>query len=160
MRCRNSCTKLRLQTSHLRAHIPRLGGAQKSAVKQRGREKKGPPDIAPKSFSPKAAKIALCSFHRSHREICTQNWPLSETKFLDDFWGPFPLPAPLFYCWKKLVPKRSALFLAFNLSWANGLHLKLQQFSRGSRGSRDSQDSRKPLDSGQPKKNPTIFWRF
>ena len=29
------------------------------------------------------------SFHRSHREISTRNRPLSETKFLDDFWGPF-----------------------------------------------------------------------
>ena len=55
-----------------------------SAVKQRGREKKGPPDIAPKSFSPKGPKWC-CSFHRSHREICTRNRQLSETKSLDDF---------------------------------------------------------------------------
>ena len=36
--------------------------------------------------------------HRSQREICTRNRPLSETKILDDFWVPLPLPAPLFYC--------------------------------------------------------------
>ena len=41
----------------------------------------------------------LCRFHRSQRELCTRNRPVSETKFLDDFWGPFSLPAPLFYCW-------------------------------------------------------------
>ena len=40
--------------------------------------------------------MVLCPFHRSHREICTWNRPVSETKFLDDF---FCLPAPLFYCW-------------------------------------------------------------
>ena len=27
-------------------------------------------------------------------EICTRNRPLSETKFLGDFWGPLSLPAP------------------------------------------------------------------
>ena len=30
---------------------------------------------------------------RSHREICR---PVSETKFLDDFWGPLSLPTPFF----------------------------------------------------------------
>ena len=153
-----------------------------SAVKQRGREKKGPPNIVPKSFSKKGPKwcsaectavaaiqlrmrmriltrpanslanfshqitnkklqikrcegirqrmpkissslrkfladgslrqnslananaMAWCTrdgplfFPRSHREICTRNRPLSETKFLDDFWGPLPRPAPLFCC--------------------------------------------------------------
>ena len=39
--------------------------------------------------------MVLCPFHRSHREICTRNRPVSETKFLDDFWGPLSLPAPL-----------------------------------------------------------------
>ena len=67
---------------------------QKSAVKQKGREKKGPPDIAPKSFSLKRPKMVLCSFHGSHREICIRNRRLSETKFLDDLWGPF-LSRPL-----------------------------------------------------------------
>ena len=38
--------------------------------------------------------MVLCCFYRSHREICTRNWPLSETIFLDDFWGPF-LSRPL-----------------------------------------------------------------
>ena len=136
------------------------------AVKQRGREKKGPPDIAPNPSPEKGQNgsgvapanqtqksqfmnfsqgrsgtkvqcescfvflrkntrihkngrnswtfrfgpffglvcqgdswMVLCSFHRSDREICTRNRPLSETKFLDDFWGPLPLPAPLVYCW-------------------------------------------------------------
>ena len=27
-----------------------------------------------------------------------RNRPVSETKFLDDFWGPLSLPAPSFYC--------------------------------------------------------------
>ena len=48
--------------------------------------------------------MVLCSFHRSHREICTRNRPpVSETKFLDDSWGPLPLPAPLFYCQLTVV---------------------------------------------------------
>ena len=65
------------------------------AVNQRGRERtKGAPDIAPKSLLLKRAKMVLCPFHRIHREICSQNRPLSEMKFLDDFWGPLSLPAP------------------------------------------------------------------
>ena len=48
----------------------------------------------PKILLPKRVKMVLCSFHRSHREVCTRNRPLSETKFLDDFWGPF-LSQPL-----------------------------------------------------------------
>ena len=68
-----------------------------SAVKQRGRENKGLPDIAPKSFSLRV----LCPFPRSHREIYTRNRPISEMKFLDDFWGPLSLPAPLFHCWNE-----------------------------------------------------------
>ena len=44
--------------------------------------------------------MVLCPFHRSHREICTRNRPVSETTFLDDFSGPLSLPAPLFYCWR------------------------------------------------------------
>ena len=47
----------------------------------------------------KRAKMVLCPFHTSHREICTRNRPVSEAKFLDDFWRPLSLPAPLFYCW-------------------------------------------------------------
>ena len=38
--------------------------------------------------------MVLCSFHRSHREICTRNRPLSETKFLDDFCTPPSSPGP------------------------------------------------------------------
>ena len=67
-----------------------------SAVKQRGREKKGPAGYCPKILLPNRAKMVLCSFHRRDREICTRNRPLSEAKFLDDFWGPLPLPAPWF----------------------------------------------------------------
>ena len=37
------------------------------------------------------------NFPRSHREIWTRNRPLSEMKFLYDFWGPLPLPASLLY---------------------------------------------------------------
>ena len=49
-----------------------------SAVQKRGRENKGPQDF-PENPSPKRAKMVL-------------------TKFLDDFWGPLSLLAPLFYC--------------------------------------------------------------
>ena len=47
----------------------------------------------PKILLLKRAKMVLCPFHRSHREICTQNRPVSETKFLDDFLGPLS-PGP------------------------------------------------------------------
>ena len=50
------------------------------------------PNIAPKSFPQKG----VCPFHRSHREICTRNRPVSQTKFLDDFWRAAPCsPGPL-----------------------------------------------------------------
>ena len=67
-----------------------------SALNQRGREKKGPPDIAPKSFSYKGP--TWCSaFHRSHRDICTGNRPVSERKFLETISdGPF-LSRPLWF---------------------------------------------------------------
>ena len=60
-----------------------------SAIKHRGRENR----ILPQDPSPKRAKMVLCPFHRRHRhrEICTRNRPVSETKFLDDFWGPLSL---------------------------------------------------------------------
>ena len=68
----NNC----LETSPMsKTHSLALFNILTSAVKQRGREKKVPP---------KRAKMVLCSFHRSHREICTRNRPLSETKFLND----------------------------------------------------------------------------
>ena len=51
----------------------------------------------PNNPSPKKGQNGVCPFHRSHREIYTRNRPVSETKFLDDFWGPLSLPAPLFY---------------------------------------------------------------
>ena len=66
-----------------------------SAVKQRDQENKGLPDIAPNILLLRRAKMVLCPFPRSHREICTRNRPVSETKFLDDLWqgAPFP-PGP------------------------------------------------------------------
>ena len=57
----------------------------------------GPPDIAPKSCLLKRSKMVLSPFHRSHREICTRNRPVSEMKFPDDFWGPLSLPAPFLH---------------------------------------------------------------
>ena len=66
--------------------------------KPKGPGEEGAAAYCPKILLPKRAKMLLCSFYRSYREICTRNRPLSETKFLDDFWGPLPLPAPLFYC--------------------------------------------------------------
>ena len=52
----------------------------------------------PKILLLKRAQMALCPFHRSHGDFCARNRPVSETKFLDDFWGPLSLPDPLFYC--------------------------------------------------------------
>ena len=51
--------------------------------------------MLPQNPSPKKGNVVLCSFHRSHREICTRNRPLFETNYLDYFWGPLALPAPL-----------------------------------------------------------------
>ena len=51
----------------------------KGAGRTRGRR------ILPQNPSPKKGQ------NGAHR-------PVSETKFLDDFWGPLSLPAPLFYC--------------------------------------------------------------
>ena len=69
-----------------------------SKTKRRGEE--GAAGYCPKIVLPKKGHfMVLCPFHRSHREICTRNRPVSETKFLDDFWGPLSLPAPLSYCW-------------------------------------------------------------
>ena len=70
----------------------------------RGCQPKGPGEQGATGYCPtilllKRAKMVLCPFHRSHREICTRNRPVSEMKFLDDFWGPLSLPAPLFYCY-------------------------------------------------------------
>ena len=56
--------------------------------KPHGPGEEGAAGNCPKILLPKRARMVLC----------TQNQPLSETKFLDGFWGPLPLPAPLFYC--------------------------------------------------------------
>ena len=66
--------------------------------KQKGAGEEGAAGYCPEILLPKSAKWVLCSLLRSHREICTRNRPLSEKKFLDDFWAPLPLLAPLFYC--------------------------------------------------------------
>ena len=56
-----------------------------------GRTKRRSPWNAPKSFF-KKNKMALRSFHRNHREICTRNRPIFETRFLDNLGGLFFLP--------------------------------------------------------------------
>ena len=62
--------------------------------KQKGPGEEGAAGYCPKVLLLKRAKMVLRPFHRSHREICTRNRPVSETKFLDDFWGPLSLPGP------------------------------------------------------------------
>ena len=64
--------------------------------KIKGPGEAGAARYCPKILLPKRAKIVLCSFRRSHREICTRNRLLSETKFPDDFWGPL-LSRPLLF---------------------------------------------------------------
>ena len=61
----------------------------------------------PKILLLKSAKMVLCPFQRSHREICTRNRPVSETKFWMISGGPF-LSRPLCFI--------AALFLAV---WAH-----------------------------------------
>ena len=76
------------------------GFVKGSAVKQRGRENKGPPDIAPKSFSleePKWCSVpSIGVIGKSALEIGQFLrrivWMISG--------GPLSLPAPLCYCWK------------------------------------------------------------
>ena len=48
----------------------------------------------------------LCHLHRSHRGICTRNRPISETKFVDDVWGPF-LSRPLCFDEKRTKKNKS-----------------------------------------------------
>ena len=134
----------------------------------------GPPFSGPKILRLKRAKMLLCPFRRSHREICTRNRPVCETKFLDDFCRPLSLPAPLFYCWhlpfpnlccrsRELCPVQSQLatFAAPCLCWLLGFR------QRGSfQRSPMSWDSREVSDSGDsrlPKwpdceENLTVFW--
>ena len=58
--------------------------------------------------------MVLCPFHRSPREICTRNRPVSETKFLDDFLsGPF-LSRPLCFT-ADLARTRKK-----KIRWSNG----------------------------------------
>ena len=73
---------------------------QKSAVKQRGRAA----GYCPKILLLKRATMVLWLFHRSHKEICTQNRPVSETKFLK---APFS-PGPFVLMLKKGVPDTPA----------------------------------------------------
>ena len=62
--------------------------------KPKGPGEQGAAGFCPRILLLKRAKTVLCPFHRSHREICTRSRPVSETKFLDDFCGPF-LSRPL-----------------------------------------------------------------
>ena len=55
-------------------------------LSEKGPEEHGAAGYFPKILLLKRATMVLCPFHRSHREICTRNRPISETKFLDDFW--------------------------------------------------------------------------
>ena len=71
---------------------------RKFSSKQKRPGEQGAAGYCPQILLLKRAKMVLCPFYRSHREICTRNRTVSETKFLDDFWGPLSLPAPLFYC--------------------------------------------------------------
>ena len=64
--------------------------------KTKGPAEQGAAGIFPKTLLLTRVKMVLCPFHKSHREIRTQNRPVSETKSLDDFWIPLSLPAPLF----------------------------------------------------------------
>ena len=66
----------------------------KVGSKPEGPGEKGATGYRPKILLLRRAKMVLCPFHRSHREICTQNRPVSETKFLDDFWGAPSSPGP------------------------------------------------------------------
>ena len=65
-------------------------------MKQRGRENKGPPgiDSCPKILLLKRAKMVLCPFRRSHREICTLNRQFLRRGFWMISGGPF-LSRPL-----------------------------------------------------------------
>ena len=78
------------------------GGKNEGKItnKTKGPGEEGAARYCPKFLLPKRAKMVLCSFHRTHREICTRNRPLSETKSLDDFWGPF-LSRPLCFTAEK-----------------------------------------------------------
>ena len=78
-------------------------GNYSSAVNARGREKNGAAGYCPKLLLPKRAKMVLCSFHRSHREICTRNRPLSETKFLLMISGGAFLSQPLWFTAERRV---------------------------------------------------------
>ena len=52
---------------------------------------RGPGEHGAAGYCPRILLLnwAKCLFHRSYREIRIRNRPISETKFLDDLWGPF-----------------------------------------------------------------------
>ena len=54
---------------------------------KKGLGEQGAAGYCPKILLLQKAKMVLCPFRRSRREICTRNRPISETNFLDDFWG-------------------------------------------------------------------------
>ena len=70
---------------------------------------KGPGEQGAAGYCPKILLLKGPFFHRSHREICTRNRPVPETKFLDDFCEPLSLPAPLFTAelWNRRAPPKS-----------------------------------------------------
>ena len=87
-----------------------FSGPKIFSSKTTGPGEQGAAGCCPKTLLLKRAKMVLCPFHRSHREICTRNRPVSQTIF----WGPLPLPAPLFCCWKiQNAPKRPRKYLSF-----------------------------------------------
>ena len=61
---------------------------RKFSSKPNGPGEQGATGYCPKIALLKRAKMVLSPFHTSHREICTRNRQFSETKVLDDFWGP------------------------------------------------------------------------
>ena len=77
--------------------------------KTKGLGEQGAAGYCPKILPLKRAKMVLSPFHRSHREICTRNRLVSETKFLDDVWGPF-LSRPLCFTAEKICLLLSGVF--------------------------------------------------
>ena len=69
---------------------------EKSAIKHKGAGRTRSRRTLPQNPAPKKGQNGALRLPWSRREICTRNPPVSETKFLDDFWGSLSLPAPLF----------------------------------------------------------------
>ena len=79
------------------ANLGGVGALSDFSSKQKGPGEEGAAGYCPKILLPKRATMVLCSFLWSHTgKFALENRPLSETKFLDDFWGPF-LSRPLWF---------------------------------------------------------------